>query len=262
MSATYTITPLDLGSCRREKSFFTYMTDVGTPVDLAVISFLVRSDHHTLLIDTGAPPPDQALSMHLPYEQTEAQTLGRQLERHGVRPSEVDAVIYTHLHWDHMYNAEIVTGARFFTTPTELAYAQDPCPWQAWMYDVPSLGGNPPYLRLEFELSGPDREVIDGLGVIPTPGHSPGHQSVLVATATGPAIVAGDIAPLEDNWKRQIPNGMLHNIEQHYESFQRLKATGAHVIASHDPRTLTRGTYPYAATRPGDASAEAVRWGA
>jgi glyoxylase-like metal-dependent hydrolase (beta-lactamase superfamily II) len=237
----YTITPLDLGGCTREKSFFTYMTDVGSPVDLKVVSFLLRGGGHTILIDTGGPPVADTLPRHLPYEQDSHQSLRSQLEAQQVDPAEVDAVIFTHLHWDHAYNTEILTGARFFVSERELAFAKDPCPIQDWMYDHPSVGGAPDYLQLEFEYTAPDRDVLPGVRAVPTPGHSPGHQSLLVQTAAGPVVVAGDIAPLQENWERRIPNGMLHNLEEHFASFRRLEALGAKVIASHDPRTLAQG---------------------
>jgi glyoxylase-like metal-dependent hydrolase (beta-lactamase superfamily II) len=237
--AAYTITPLDLGSCRREKSFFTYMTDVGTQIELAIISFLVTGGGRAILVDTGAPLPAQALPRHLPYSQTAAQTLPRQLAEHDLDPSEVDAVIYTHLHWDHAYNTEALTAARFFVSRRELEFARDPYPIQDWMYDAPSAGGTPDYLSVDFEFTDPDREVFDGIRVVPTPGHSPGHQSVVVSTSSGPVILAGDLAPLQENWDRQIPNGMLHNLEEHFVSFERLQRIGGRVIPSHDPRNLT-----------------------
>lgn len=242
----YTITPLDLGGGFREKSFFTYMTDVGTEIQLSVISFLLRDGKHTVLIDTGAPPVATVAPWHLPYEQTPEQSLASQLEQHEVAPADVDAVIFSHLHWDHDYNTEILTSARFFVCRRELEFAKDPCPMQDRMYDAPSTGGAAPYLNLDFEFTDPDRNVLPGIRPVPTPGHSPGHQSLAVDTEAGTAIVAGDVVPLEENWERQIPNGQLHNLEEHFESFERLKAVGGHVIASHDPRTLARGAFPYA----------------
>jgi N-acyl homoserine lactone hydrolase len=234
----YTITPLDLGSCWREKSFFTYMTGVGTQIELSIISFMISGGGRTILVDTGAPPPDQALARHLPYEQTPAQRLPQQLALHDLDPSDVDAVIYTHLHWDHAYNTAPLTSARFLVSQRELEFAKDPYPIQDWMYDAPSVGGSPEYLSVNFEFTDPDREIFDGIRVVPTPGHSPGHQSVVVSTASGPVILAGDLVPLNENWERQIPNGMLHSLEEHFASFERLKAVGGHVIPSHDPSNL------------------------
>jgi glyoxylase-like metal-dependent hydrolase (beta-lactamase superfamily II) len=244
MTTTFTITPLDLGAVRREKSFFTYMQDVGTKIDLVVVSFLLRSDRHTVLVDTGGPAPAATPAWHLPYDQRPDQSLRRQLEEHDVDAAEVDAVIYTHLHWDHAYNQEILTGARFFVSERELRFALEPCPIQDRMYDAPSTGATPSFAAVDFEFTDPERELLGGLRVVPTPGHSPGHQSIVVPTADGPAVLAGDLAPLHENWERQVPNGMLHDLEDCFRSFARLEALGARVIPSHDPRLLGRDTNP------------------
>jgi glyoxylase-like metal-dependent hydrolase (beta-lactamase superfamily II) len=243
-SPTYTITPLDLGSVVREKSLFTYMHDFGTQIELRVISFLLRGDGRTVLVDTGGPPVEQALAGHLPYVQSADQALDHQLRAHEVDPAEVDAVIYTHLHWDHAYNTAGLRTARFFVSRRELEFARDPCPIQDWMYDARSVGGDPDYEHIDFEFTSPGEEVLPGIVAIPTPGHSPGHQSLVVPTAAGPFVLAGDLSPLQQNWERRIPNGMLHNLEEHFASFDRLAAVGGTVVASHDPRTLLAGQLP------------------
>jgi N-acyl homoserine lactone hydrolase len=249
--ARYTITPLDLGGVRRQKSLFTYMTDIGTEIDLAVVSFLLRGNGMTVLVDTGGPPVADALPRHLPYEQSPAQSLGAQLEANDVAPAGVDAVIYTHLHWDHAYNTSILSSARFYVTRRELEFARDPCPIQDWMYDARSVGGRPEFEHLDFDFTTAGEEVLPGIVAIPTPGHSPGHQSLAVATTAGTYVLAGDLCPLQENWERRIPNGMLHNLEEHFASFERLAAVGGTVVASHDPRMLAAGALPaVAASRP------------
>jgi glyoxylase-like metal-dependent hydrolase (beta-lactamase superfamily II) len=251
-SPLYTITPLDLGGVHREKSFFTYMTDVGRQIELRVISFLLRSDNgDVVLVDTGGPAPAYALPNHLPYEQSDEQGLVAQLALHELAPEDVDAVVYTHLHWDHAYNGELLPRARFFVTRRELEFARDPCPVQDRMYDAPAVGGAPPWLEIDFAYSDVDPAPLPaGLSVVPTPGHSPGHQSVVVPTRAGTMIVAGDIAPLYENWERRIPNGMLHNLEECFASFARLDKVGGTLLASHDPRTLAAGALPRPEPRP------------
>ena len=237
---TYAITPLDLGRTRREKSFFTYMTDVGEAIDLAVVSFLVQGGGHTILVDTGGPPPSATAPWHQPYDQTPEQRLVTQLARHGLDPSDVDIVIFTHLHWDHCYNVEFFRRAHFFVRRRELEFAKNPCPIYERMYDVPSTGVSPPYLNLDFHFTTDDQEIVPGLRVVPTPGHSPGHQSVAVETAEGLCVIAGDLVPLYENWERRIPSGMLTDLEEWYESFARLQQLGGTLLASHDLRTLQR----------------------
>ncbi|WCB96496.1 hypothetical protein DSM104299_05255 [Baekduia alba] len=240
----YTITPLDLGSVRRQKCLFTYMTDIGTEIDLTVVSFLLRGNGQTILVDTGGPPVADTLPRHLPYEQRADQSLDAQLRANEVDPADVDAVIYTHLHWDHAYNTSILSSARFFVTRRELEFARDPYPIQDWMYDAVSVGGAPDFEQLDFAFTTAGEEVLPGITAIATPGHSPGHQSLAVETDGGRFVLAGDLSPLQENWERRIPNGMLHNLEEHFASFERVAAVGGTVVASHDPRTLAAGMLP------------------
>lgn len=238
--AGYTITPLDLGSARREKSFFTYMTDVGKPVDLAIISFLVQGAGHTILVDTGGSAVSATAPWHFPYQQSEQQTMTAQLAARDLRPEDVNLVIFTHLHWDHCYNVELFPKAHFLVRRREFDFACDPCPIQDRMYDAPSTGVKPPFMDLDFRFTADDQEILPGIRVIETPGHSPGHQSVVVETRRGKYIITGDITPLYENWERRIPNGMLTNLEACYRSFARLERAGGTMLASHDPLTLGR----------------------
>jgi len=100
-------------------------------------------------------------------------------------PREVVCVINTHLHFDHCGGNRLFTGVPIYVQrlEREAARAED--------YTIPEWvefeGAT--YVELEGE-----EEVLPGLRVVPTPGHTPGHQSVLVETDDGLVVVAGDVA--------------------------------------------------------------------
>jgi len=245
----YTITPMNLGRVTREKSFFTYMTDPGKKQELAVPSFLIRGGGYNILVDTGGPLPEATAPWHLPYEVNADETMPAQLARYGVKPEDIDLIIFTHLHWDHCYNVELFPRAHFFVTRRELEYAKDPLPRQEWMYDSPRSGVRPPYLDIDFHFTEDEQEIVPGIRVFLTPGHAPGHQSVAVETVAGRYILAGDIAPLYENWEKRIPSGMLMNLEECYKSFQRIEKMGGTVIPAHDPQLFSRAVV---GGRPGE----------
>jgi N-acyl homoserine lactone hydrolase len=99
----------------------------------------------------------------------------------------VVAVVNTHLHFDHCGGNRLFawSGVPIFVQRAEREAAREPG------YTVPEW--------VEFdgagyrELDG-EAEVVPGVRVLPTPGHSPGHQSVLVETEDGLVVVAGDVA--------------------------------------------------------------------
>jgi N-acyl homoserine lactone hydrolase len=100
-------------------------------------------------------------------------------------PRDVVCVINTHLHFDHCGGNRLFAGTPIYVQrrEREAARTED--------YTIPEWvefeGAT--YVELEGE-----HEVLPGVRVVPTPGHSPGHQSVLVETDEGLAVVAGDVA--------------------------------------------------------------------
>jgi N-acyl homoserine lactone hydrolase len=100
-------------------------------------------------------------------------------------PREVACVINTHLHFDHCGGNRLFPGTPIYVQrlEREAARSED--------YTIPE------WVDFEgatyMELDG-DHAVLPGLRVVPTPGHSPGHQSVLVETDDGLAVVAGDVS--------------------------------------------------------------------
>ena len=100
-------------------------------------------------------------------------------------PRDVVCVINTHLHFDHCGGNRLFAGTPIYVQrlEREAARAED--------YTIPEWvefeGAT--YVELEGE-----HEVLPGLRVVPTPGHTPGHQSVVVETDDGLVVVAGDVA--------------------------------------------------------------------
>jgi N-acyl homoserine lactone hydrolase len=87
-----------------------------------------------------------------------------------------------------------------------------------------------------------DEEVLPGVTVLATPGHSPGHLSLLVRLASGRAVlIASDAGDLRENFSDEVPPGLLlAGRELALESLLRLKAIAAAesalLIPGHDPR--------------------------
>ena len=95
----------------------------------------------------------------------------------------VTAVINTHLHFDHCGGNRRFAGTPTFVQRAELAAAAGPDYLTEWVhFDGESY----------VELDG-DATLFDGVSVLFTPGHSPGHQAVVVETADGVVVLAGDV---------------------------------------------------------------------
>ena len=100
-------------------------------------------------------------------------------------PRDVACVINTHLHFDHCGGNRLFAGTPIYVQRLEREAARaEGYTIAQW---VEFEGAT--YVELEGE-----QEVLPGLRVVPTPGHTPGHQSVLVETDDGLVVVAGDVA--------------------------------------------------------------------
>jgi N-acyl homoserine lactone hydrolase len=100
-------------------------------------------------------------------------------------PRDVVCVINTHLHFDHCGGNRLFAGTPIYVQRLEREVAREED------YTIPEWVefDGATYVELEGE-----RELMPGIRAVPTPGHTPGHQSVLVETDDGLVVVAGDVA--------------------------------------------------------------------
>ena len=130
-----------------------------------------------VLVDTGMIDSTPELD-----EEWHPTTYPERIPREGVV-----AVVNTHLHFDHCGGNRLFAGSGvpIYVQRAEREAAREPD------YTVPEwvefAGAR--YVELDGEA-----EIVPGVRVLPTPGHSPGHQSVLVDTEDGLVVVAGDVA--------------------------------------------------------------------
>jgi glyoxylase-like metal-dependent hydrolase (beta-lactamase superfamily II) len=170
-------------------------TDASTSLPVNFGSFLVRGGGHTVLIDTGNG--ERTRGAH-----EGAAGLLERLAELGVGPDDIDTVLLTHFHGDHVgWNVRADGGpftfphATFFLHDADLAYLDDP--------GTPDSPGNrfsrsrvlPVRDAGHLETFSGEYTPRAGLTFVPTPGHTPGHCSVLVESQGERLFLTGDAAP-------------------------------------------------------------------
>ncbi len=235
------ITMLDTGTQTQDKGAMTYLTDMGKTVEIPVTVALIAGPEK-ILVDTSF------LSVERTWEirrrkivRAPQQELLAALAAAGAQPEHITTVILTHLHYDHAGNNRLFPNARFFVQREELRYALAPTRFDASAYFAPSLGVTPDYLGTKFELLDGDAEICSGVRAIRTPGHTPGHQSVIVDTAGGRYCIAGDAVMWHENVERMIPPGVLTSVIECMASLERIKKEADHVLPSHEPALFAHG---------------------
>jgi glyoxylase-like metal-dependent hydrolase (beta-lactamase superfamily II) len=159
-------------------------------------SYLIRSDGRTILVDTGLGP-QPADTPDVPWGE-----LLRDFAAKGVRPEEVDMVVMTHLHRDHVGWNLTADGARWVPTFPNARYWCSTKDWEtSHRPDVqPQRYPNAPTCVWPLadlglvELMDGEHALTRDLTAVPTPGHTPGHMSILVSSQGERALVLGDAA--------------------------------------------------------------------
>jgi N-acyl homoserine lactone hydrolase len=206
----------------------------GKSMDFVDNCYLIKHAQGWFLWDTGipdavaampnglAPADPKAVTWHRP------KTLAAQLEQLGVTPSDIKAMAVSHTHPDHIGNVEMFPAAMLYVQKAE--------------YDWPGANNQPRFKpEHPVTLLEGDRDVFgDGsLTILSTPGHTPGHQSLLVKLPkTGEIILSGDAVHFKANWDNRGVPAPNFSREQTLASMDKLAATlkkdNAQLWINHD----------------------------
>ena len=233
----FKIYPLDLGNITRPCERIGLHYQPGVPFTYPVLAFYITDGEHKIMLDCGGP--ETVCEAKMPYSQTEEQRITNQLAKLGVSPGEIEMVVITHLHWDHTWNLNLFKNAKFVVQKRELEYSVTPCEVHKLTYCH--------WWRLyeiNFTVIDGDMQLMDGLSVITTPGHTPGSQSVVVETEAGTFVYIADLSNLDDTWEKRIPSGEICSIPDSFDSFHKVQRIANYVLTGHEPEVLRHSVYP------------------
>ncbi len=164
---------------------------------MAIQGFVVRTPHHTLIVDTCVGNHKRRSNPF--WNLLETPYLER-LAAAGVAPEEVDFVMCTHLHVDHVgWNTRLVDG-RWVPTFPNARYVFNRTEYEFWSQqrsrdqDESFSDSILPVMESgKGVLVDGRHEVTEGVVLEPTPGHTPGHCSVRLFQGGGEAVITGDL---------------------------------------------------------------------
>jgi N-acyl homoserine lactone hydrolase len=204
-----------------------------TTTDMSVTAYLIVHPRGTLLWETGVIPDDLIERGETTvFRATAKKTLRSQLAEIGYKPSNITYLALSHYHYDHSANSNEYGGSTWLVQrpEREAMFSAAPRPPVANSPSPEAVNARFAALRnSKTTLLDGDHDVFgDGTVVIvSTPGHSPGHQSLLVKLAkTGAVLLSGDLYhyPAERTLKDLTPFAALGEPEKERASKAKVEA--------------------------------------
>ncbi|MBB3313451.1 glyoxylase-like metal-dependent hydrolase (beta-lactamase superfamily II) [Rhizobium sp. BK196] len=250
--------PINFGNMTLDSSGLVLFRNPGILTTIPTLGFLILGGEEPILVDTGSRNAEQYEIFGIGAEQTSEMSIENHLARHGLRMSDIRHVIHTHAHIDH-------SGQDYlFPMSTTIAMSR-----RELEFAASGLMGPGMYTAVEtkhlidrlhtrgalrlFDVDGTfEEEIIPGVAVRLTGGHTPGSISVLVETDEGLLNIAGDVAyhvadqliePILDQAAHEptiTANRAMSTLDEK-KAIKRALSGTRFLLISHDSPALVRG---------------------
>lgn len=211
----------------------------GDRVRFPVSCWVVEHDQGLVMFDTG---------MHAELQQNPERigfaanvfdiemrgSISAALTRQGIPPDDIKFIVFSHLHFDHCGGTAEIPNATIIVQREEWKAGLDPRNVDRGTYDPSDfhLGHQVIQVEGEHDIYGDGKLVC-----VPTPGHTPGHQCLLVSLKSGPRLLVGDCCYFSGMLEPLRLPLMSFDRELQVASMRRLlayQASGAHLLFGHD----------------------------
>jgi len=247
--AEWKIYPLLYGVIDVTKDQFTTGLDVGMPISIPYLGFYMADGKHKVLCDTGINAKyivDGKAWAGCPAQGGEEWVL-KSLREIDVDPKEIELVLYTHLHNDHAGNCHLFSNATHIFQEVEWKELLDPLPSMMIRGDF-DQSLIPQLKELKCMKVVGDLQILEGLEIILTPGHTAGSMCVLVQTSEGVYNITGDtihvlpivfpemtewtmmdgkqisITPAPKHWGPAVPSSLVYDHYAWFRSMYRIQS--------------------------------------
>jgi glyoxylase-like metal-dependent hydrolase (beta-lactamase superfamily II) len=243
--------------------------DEKNRIQMVTRCLLLRGEGRVIIVDTGMGDDWSEKERAIYAIENGEASIVPALARHGVLPEAVTDVVLTHLHFDHVGGAvrrekdrfvPVFPRARYHTQRSHLDWAIEPTPRDRRSFRPDDFMP----LKAEglFELAEGESEILPGIHVTPTVGHTVGHQIVRIGEGSGAIVHCGDLIPtaahVAEPWVMSFDLQPITTMKEKRELLGRAAAQSWILVMEHDP-----GTPAVTVGREGDSYvvAEAVELG-
>ncbi|MFI0240203.1 N-acyl homoserine lactonase family protein [Streptomyces sp. NPDC016845] len=189
-----------------------------------VLAYLVRHEQGLILFDTGIGAADPETEAHY---RPRRRALQEALAAAGAGLGDISLVVNCHLHFDHCGGNPLLGGRPIIVQETELAAARRGDHTIDELVDFPGAS---------YDVLTGEAEIRPGVWIVPTPGHTPGHQSLVLRQNDGTVVLAGQAHDFASRFasdqlaRRATLDGMEQPLPAHAPWLRRL--------ADFDPRRV------------------------
>ena len=195
-----------------------------------VVAYAIRHPGGVFLFDTGFAPDGPEMDEFYVRWKVRPRDLDEVLADAGIDPAEIRAIANCHLHLDHSGQNARFPGVPIYVQRAEWAAAHEPDYTYLPAIDFEGAA----YVEIDGEA-----DPLPNLRIVPTPGHSPGHQSLVIETPDGVLLLAGQAVYSRGEWVG-VPDARegastARDREAYDRSIARLKALNPkEVLFGHD----------------------------
>ena len=217
---------------------------------LAIQSYVIRTRHHNILIDTCVGE-DKERTFDPAWNMRTGTRYLADLAALGLAPADIDFVMCTHLHPDHVgWNTRLVDG-RWVPTFPEAKYIFSRIEWEFWepkarrdnrKFGDGAIGDSvlPVVEAGQALIVESDHAIDDQIWLEPSPGHTPGHVSVRLASRGKDAVMSGDLihSPVqcaEPDWCSAACFDKEQSRKTRWQFLEECAETGRFVLTAHFP---------------------------
>jgi glyoxylase-like metal-dependent hydrolase (beta-lactamase superfamily II) len=200
--------------------------------------WLIEGSDKVVLVDTGVGDIEEVLTVFERYgdglavTRSPDQDLMARLADHGLTPADIDLIVLTHLHFDHIGMNEHFPNARFVVQRDEILNGLFPPKFGGYYY--PEFRHHLLSVLDRIELIDGDHQLVPGIRLLKIGGHTPGCQSVLVDTSMGRVCLASDIMYNYRNLELDWPTGSFWDLAALMRGYRRIRSEADIVVPGHD----------------------------